>query len=57
MAKKHEHLMCTVCGTDIEIPMCCEKEPAIVEGMLVCKLCGSEQEIPICCGKEVKIVQ
>ena len=56
MVKKHNHLMCTICGTDMEVPMCCSKEMAIVNGELTCKLCGNEEDIPICCGKEVKVV-
>ncbi len=45
-------LKCTICDTDIEVPMCCEKEMALKKGKLSCQMCGDNKDIPICCGKD-----
>ena len=52
-----EHMKCTVCTTDIEVPLCCENEMAVKDDKMVCFLCGSNQEVPICCGKKVKLMK
>ncbi len=54
--KGHANLICKICNTDIEVPMCCEREMEFKQGKLICKLCGSEQGMPICCGEKMKIV-
>ncbi|MEK6839339.1 MAG: hypothetical protein AABX72_00185 [Nanoarchaeota archaeon] len=54
MPKKHSDLTCTICGTDIEVPMCCEADMQVEEEKLVCSMCGNEKNIPICCGKQMK---
>ena len=56
MGKGHSDLRCTICGTDIEVPMCCEGEMAVQGDALVCHLCESKKEVPICCGKKMKVV-
>lgn len=47
--------MCTICGTDIEVPMCCESDMKVENNMLVCFMCNNEKSVPICCGKEMKV--
>ncbi len=54
---KHSDLTCTICGTDIEVPMCCEKEMWIEDNVLVCEMCGNQKNIPICCGKGMKVAR
>jgi len=54
MSKKHADLVCTMCGTDIEVPMCCEGDMKVEEDKLMCSMCGNEKNIPICCGKQMK---
>ncbi|MEK6860411.1 MAG: hypothetical protein AABY07_00430 [Nanoarchaeota archaeon] len=56
VSDKHSNLVCTICGTDIEVPFCCSKQMGIADDILVCSLCGSKEELPICCGKNMKIV-
>ncbi|MEK6903197.1 MAG: hypothetical protein AABW64_00950 [Nanoarchaeota archaeon] len=51
MGKEHQCFQCTICGTEINVPLCCEKQMEIVDSELVCSLCGSNQEIPICCNQ------
>ena len=55
MGKEHSDLRCTICGTDIEVPMCCEEDMEVGEGFLICSLCGSKKKIPICCGKDMAV--
>ena len=47
-------LVCTICDTDAEVPLCCEKGMHIKGGELVCNLCGTEKTVPICCGRSMK---
>ncbi len=49
-------LTCTVCGTDLPVPLCCEKQMKVEDGTFICTLCGTEKKIPLCCGDNVKIV-
>ena len=46
---KQKLLACTVCNTELKVPLCCKKEMQVHDGVLVCNLCNSEQDIPICC--------
>jgi len=47
-----EHLKCTICGTEIEVPLCCEREMNVSDGTLRCMLCNTKKQISICCGKK-----
>ena len=57
MLKKHSDLVCVMCGTDIEVPMCCEGDMEVEGDMLTCTMCGNQKNIPICCGKGMKIAK
>lgn len=48
-------LSCNLCGTELDVPMCCENDMDEEGGMLVCSLCGSKKEVPLCCGKKMKV--
>jgi hypothetical protein len=53
---KTKLLTCTICNTEIKVPLCCKKEMQIQDGVLICDLCNSEQDIPICCGNAMMAV-
>jgi hypothetical protein len=46
-----------MCGTDIEVPMCCEGGMQIENDALTCAMCGNAKNIPICCGKGMKVAK
>ena len=50
---KHSDMVCTICDTTIEVPLCCQDDMAIENDKLVCTMCGNQQHIPICCGKQM----
>jgi hypothetical protein len=51
--KKMPKLVCKVCGSEHEVPTCCDKSMIVKEGYLLC-CCNTEtcgyQAIPECCG-------
>ena len=49
---KRDRFTCTICGTDIEVPLCCGKKMTVKDGELRCTLCNTGEQIPICCGKK-----
>ncbi len=49
-------MVCEVCGTEIEVPLCCNEPMAYKDGVMVCSLCGADEEVQICCGKKMKVV-
>ena len=52
MEKKKEKrsvLACTICDTELKVPLCCKKQMQVKEGILICTLCNSEEDIPVCC--------
>ncbi len=46
-------LKCNICGSEMDVPKCCDKSMIVKKGYLLC--CCSEdcgyQPIPECCGK------
>lgn len=50
-------LKCTICDTDIEVPMCCEKDMTVKDGKLACTMCGDNKEIPVCCDKKMELAE
>jgi primosomal protein N' len=49
----HHKFKCTLCGTNIELPLCCKNGTyRIEEGKLNCDMCGSEESVPICCDMQ-----
>jgi transcription elongation factor Elf1 len=51
----HHKFECTLCGTNIELPLCCKNGAyKVVDGLLECEMCGSEEDIPLCCEMKVK---
>ena len=48
--KTKQVLECTLCGTEVPVPLCCKKQMQVQEGELVCSLCNAIEDIPICCG-------
>ena len=53
-------MKCTICGTDLEVPLCCNEDmqhdkDSESEEKLVCNLCGATEPIPICCNKKIVI--
>ncbi len=54
--RAHNDFICTICGTEEKVPLCCGEKLSISGGTLVCDLCGTNKEVPICCGKNMKIV-
>ena len=58
MSKKRRlNLACRICGVDIEIPVCCDKDMKVKEDMLVCGGCCGEKNISACCGKEMVAIK
>ena len=48
-------LTCEICGSEKDIPVCCDKSMIAKDGYLLCccsKECGY-QAIPECCGQEM----
>jgi len=53
----HCKFECSLCGTDIELPLCCKKDSVkIINGKVVCNMCGTEEEVPVCCDEKVMYV-
>ena len=42
-------MKCRLCGTDIEVPLCCSTTMTQKSGKFICDMCGTESEVPICC--------
>jgi len=55
--KKRNLLECTLCGTGLEVPLCCKKEMKIKDSEFVCMLCNSKEDIPICCGNVMIVAE
>lgn len=56
IAKK---LVCSICGTEIEVPTCCDKSMIAKNGYLLC-CCSEEcgyQPIPECCGLQMTYME
>ena len=52
MSKK---LVCNICGSEKEVPTCCEKSMMVKNDYLLC-CCSEEcgyQPIPECCGQKM----
>jgi len=48
-------LVCRICGTEREVPLCCEKSMMVRDDLLCCcqnETCGYEP-IPECCGQKM----
>ena len=52
-------LVCSICGSEKNVPKCCDKSMIVKEDYLLC--CCSEncdhQPIPKCCGKTMDYVE
>ncbi len=48
-------LVCEVCGTNLESPLCCNEPMEYKDGVFVCAFCGANEEVQICCGKKMKV--
>jgi hypothetical protein len=52
-------LVCSVCGSEKDVPKCCDKSMILKGDYLIC--CCSEdcsyQAIPECCGKKMEYVE
>ncbi len=50
---KLSKLKCNICGSEMDVPKCCDKSMTVKKSYLLC--CCSEdcgyQPIPECCGK------
>ena len=54
----HCDFVCKLCGTGIELPVCCEPGSIqIKDGGMMCDLCGSKNKVPVCCGQDVILVK
>jgi hypothetical protein len=52
-------LVCRICGSEKEIPKCCDKSMIVKEGYLLC-CCSDEcgyQAIPECCGLKMNYIE
>lgn len=52
MSKK---LVCNICGSEKEVPICCDKSMLVKNDFLLC-CCSEEcgyQPIPECCGQKM----
>lgn len=51
-------LICDICGSEKEIPLCCEASMLVKDDYLLC-CCSSEcnhKQIPACCGQAMRYV-
>ncbi|MHA1256928.1 MAG: hypothetical protein ACTSPS_15150 [Promethearchaeota archaeon] len=51
-------LICDICGSEKEVPSCCNRSMIVEEDYLLC-CCSSEcdhRAMPICCGIPMSIV-
>ncbi|MFW9881539.1 MAG: hypothetical protein ACFFG0_51395 [Candidatus Thorarchaeota archaeon] len=51
-------LVCSICGSEKTIPVCCEESMIVKDGFLIC-CCSDEcgyQPIPECCGKKMDYI-
>jgi hypothetical protein len=59
MVKKVSNkLVCSICGSEKEVPVCCNQSMIVKDDYLLC-CCSKEcayQPIPECCGKKMKYV-
>jgi hypothetical protein len=52
---KIPELICEICGSKKDVPICCDKSMMVKDGYLLCccsKECGY-QSIPECCGTKM----
>jgi len=55
LKKMSKKLVCNICGSEKEVPTCCDKSMMVKNDYLLC-CCSEEcgyQSIPECCGQKM----